>query len=89
MFILRKVTGDGHEINENLGDSYNITYKELHPKDFEGAESIYKDFDDLFPGELYACITCFNGSKVIPLWKKQGNYIMTESGKTFANVSFK
>lgn len=88
MFILRTITGDGHELNRVLGDSYNIDYKEKHPESFKG-DTPFAEWDKLHPDELYGCITYNRGSEIIPLWKKQQNYIMTETGKTFANISYK
>lgn len=88
MFILRTIDGSGHEHNQSLGESYNITFKEQHP-DYFNKDADFKSWDELYPGELYGIIVCFGGSKSIPLWKKQQNYVMTETGKTFANISFK
>lgn len=86
MFILRTITGDGHEINQCLGESYNIVLKEQHPDDFK--EGQLKEWAETFP-EIYGAIFYAGGSEIRPLYKKQWNYIMTESGKTFANISYK
>lgn len=88
MFILRTINGSGQELNRSLGEAYNIDYKESHPDLFKG-DSPLAEWDKSEPGELYACITYNRGSEIIPLWKKQQNYIMTETGKTFANVSYR
>lgn len=40
-------------------------------------------------GSVYAFIVSEGGKEIYPLFKNQRNYIMTDSGKTFSNLSLK
>jgi len=82
MFILRKITGDGLQMNFALGDDYNFVDKEANPKEFNSMKDFFK-WDD----EVYAFVSYKDGARTMPLYPKQKAFIMTESGKTFANVS--
>lgn len=86
MFILRKLFWEADskfatESNQILGDSYNTVTE--HNKDYETLMEGW----EVFKEEIYAFIVCKDGSEVIPLYKKQGNYIMTSDGKTFSNLT--
>lgn len=90
MFILRKVE-DGHQSNTIVGDSYNFVSKEANPEEFtlafkswHGAISVPEE-----DSETYAFLIYEGGQKIMPLFKKQYNYIMTSDGKTFANITFR
>ncbi len=85
MFILRKISGQGVQMNFALGKSYTLITKERNPKEFEKLA---------FPKGKSSCIeTCIYGfvseehGKLHQLSDKQKSYIMTGDGKTFANVS--
>lgn len=89
MYTLRKIIEGQEECNFNLGNSYALVEKSKNPERFR------KDFEIFFEGkiphtddECYAFISGENG-RWEPLWKSQFNYIMTESGKTFSNLSLK
>lgn len=83
MFILRKITGgeEKRQLNWVLGDSYGLTLKEEHPEEFEKMLKFYEPCHD-----VYGFIS-YDGGKILWLYPNQKNYIMTESGKTFANIS--
>lgn len=85
MFVLRVVDVDGVEINKSLGDSYNLIEQHAE-KDFK------RCMDNIYPSgkpdkETYAFLVYNSGGIVRPLYSTQWNYIMTASGKTFANVT--
>jgi hypothetical protein len=84
MFILRKITGNGGELNFALGDSYSLTLKDANPKEFKEILSV--GGHDAFEDDLYGFIT-YGDRKHQMLFKKQFNYIMTDTGKTFTNVT--
>ena len=88
MFILRKLFKEHNknaytESNEILGESYcTVT------KDNEGWSALHKDWEHI--GEtIYCFIVHGEGSKVIPLYKAHGNYIMVSDGKTFSNLTYR
>ena len=85
MYTLRKITGEHVQINISLGKSYNYVGKLESPKEFERTlEEIFKRLNEDI---IYAFISDEDGRNVYPLYSTQKNYIMSESGKTFANVS--
>ena len=88
MFVLRKITSDNLEINIDLGSSYNFTDSERNRTEFVSMCNVYFGAVDLHEETCYAFITDEVG-KFYPLYKTQKNYIMTNKGDTFANVSFR
>lgn len=78
MFALRKITGNGSELNFDLGDYYVLITKERSPEEFE---------DKMKDHPSYAFICWKDG--VLPLYKNQKNYIVSESGKTYDNLTYK
>ena len=96
MFILRKIGSiNNHAIpprNFWLGKSYTYVHKEQTPDEFikferevgmiNSEESIEDD------RSLYAYVFDENGD-YFPLWKHERNFIMTEKGNTFENLTFK
>lgn len=88
MYTLRKITGEGLQINFWLGNSYTLVTEENNPKRFkENYEMLHKDKPNS-DSETYGFVIG-EDLKSHPLFKKQFNYIMTESGRTFSNLSFK
>ena len=80
--FLRKITKSGIELNIPMGDEgYTFIDKEINKKEFK--EMIGEEKSDL----IYAFIVCRGGATVLELFNKQNAYVMTETGKTFANVS--
>ena len=78
-------------MNEIIGDGYTFIHKVFNPEDFK--RTIEHHFTKPSGEEsdehknVYAFIV--NGPFVQPLYKDQQNYIMTSSGQTFDNVSFR
>lgn len=97
-FILRKVLQDNTQTNIILGDSYQLVEREANYDEFSKAfETDFGKFhvadldpeSDSFSKNCYAFLIVDGGSKFIPLYKGQYNYIMTDSGKTFSNLTSK
>lgn len=84
MFILRKITGNGGELNFALGDSYSLILKDKNPKEFK--EVLYVNGHNAFLDDIYGFIG-YGDSKFHMLFISHFNYIMTENGKTFKNVT--
>lgn len=82
MFALRKITNDGLEMNFNLGDSYTLVTKDRSPKEFEDKMKDHPNYD-----EAYAFIYWKDG--VLPLYRGQQNYIVSENGATYSNLTYK
>ncbi|MCK5605332.1 hypothetical protein KAR91_25795 [Candidatus Pacearchaeota archaeon] len=85
MFVLRRITSQNVESNTVLGEYYVLIDAERNQDDF--SKSI--DFMKCDKNDVYGFISHNSGNKLIPLYKKSAYFVMTESGKTFANVSFK
>lgn len=83
MFTLRKITSNGYEMNFSLGKHYGIEYREKNQEEFNKR---FKDYIEAHGDEIYGII-CDEDSTFHCLFKKQQNYIMNSSGKTYANVS--
>ena len=83
MFFLRKIFNDGGEANFAIGDSYTLVLKERDPERFE--ESFRRFGIDCDP-DIYGILSYGNGTTLF-LYKGQRNYIMTENGTTFDNLS--
>lgn len=87
MFILRKLFYS----NESR---YPLPQNQLLGESYQTVESGHKEFELLHDKwdnspEIYCFVVCKGGSEVIPLHKKQDNYIMTSDGKTFENLTLK
>lgn len=86
MFILRIYTkAEKVETNQVLGPIYSIIRKEENPTEFELI--LTNQFKRLNEDVIYAFVSYDSGREMRPLYKGQSAYIMTESGKTFSNVS--
>lgn len=75
-----------------VGESYNYVNKEINPEEFSRVfKSWHGDLDipEENSPETYGYIVYECGSKIMPLYKGDYNYIMTSDGKTFANITFK
>lgn len=83
MFTLRKITGDGIEMNFYLGKSYTLITKENNPDQFEDTRKhLVYDVD-----EVYGFISGDDGN-ILGLSPKQQNYVMV-NGKTVANITLR
>jgi len=96
MFTLRRISEDGIEMNQFIGDGYSLVDREVNYEAFcLNFEKFFKrkhvaDLDptaDEFTKKVYAFVG--NGDIIQPLYKNQNNYMMMSNGKTFDNVSFK
>lgn len=83
MFILRRLTNDGQESNEVMGDYYNIVREDHSPKSFDEIKAREK-----YAGDIYAFIICREGTRTVPLYKNSTYYMMLSNGQTFANMTF-
>lgn len=81
MFTLRKITGDGVEMNFYLGKSYTLILQEKNPKEFQDMRQ-HLGYE---PGETFGFISGDDG-QVLGLFPKQSNYIMV-GGKTVDYLS--
>ena len=97
MFTLRKVI-DNIQSNQKLGDDYQVVERETNYDEFcKAYEKFFEknhvadldDSSDNYSQNCYAFILHYGGSKITPLYKKQYNYIMSENGKTFSNLTYK
>ena len=86
MFILRTFNERHIEQNEELGDNYSFIEKEGNKKEFiELLNSFVMDEEQ--KEKVYAFILYNDGAGTLPLYVGHLYFIMTESGKTFANIS--
>jgi hypothetical protein len=96
MYTLRTFT-ETSEVNNLLGDQYEIVKREEQYERFCELFEIYFDkphLADLSPSADEVTQRCyafvFNEKKEpMPVYKNQRNYIMTDSGKTFSNITYK
>lgn len=88
MYTLRKITGEGVQMNFNLGNSYSVVTLEANEEQFKKEYELFWNEKHSEKSETYAFVS-YEGGNVLPLYKNQFNYIMTDSGKTFSNLSLK
>lgn len=99
MFTLRRISSEGVEMNQVLGESYTYIDRWKSPEEFEKSWKNYAetcetkaslpDYDpksDDADKRVFAFVG--NGPILQPLWANQRAYIMTEGGKTFANLAY-
>jgi len=85
MFTLRKITGENVQMNISLGKSYDYIGKQESPEAFERTlDFVCKRLNEEI---IYAFVSDENGRETYPLYKTHKNYILTENGKTFADVN--
>lgn len=98
MYTLRRISGQGVEMNFALGNSYTVVNRFLSYESFaEDFKEFYgkphvADLDPLADDDtkgVYAFVGSENGINVYPLYTGQQAYIMTESGATFSNLTMK
>lgn len=96
MFALRKIIGNS-QTNYALGVEYTVVEREVECEKF--SEVFLKSFgyshvadldpeSDNYTKNCYAFILT-QDFDAIPLYMKQKNYVMTESGKTFSNLTYR
>lgn len=86
MFILRRITSEGYESNQVLGDEYSLIEKFHSEKYKDALEAIGQQPNE---EEIYCLLIHNRGSDIIPLYRKSTYYIMTSNGQTFKNISFR
>jgi hypothetical protein len=89
MYTLRKITGqDGIEFNFGLGSGYSLVMKDRNSDAFKTMFDAHAkgafDWD-----EVYGFVIGHDDNKTHCLFIKQHNFIMTDSGKTFSNITLK
>lgn len=87
MLILRRITSEGFESNTVVGNEYDIITEVQHTEKFIETKDLLQI--DNSEGKIFGFIIYKKGSEISPLYKKSSYYMMTESGSTFANLSFK
>ena len=86
MFVLRKIFGNGIENNYALGEHYQLILKETNSLEFD---SLSKQVFDSQDDECYGFVVGEDIKNPISLWVSQKNYIMTDGGKTFDNLTYR
>jgi hypothetical protein len=98
MFTLRRISGNGAEINHFLGESYTYIDRWNSPEEFEKCYKTYSG-DTAVPKydpesedadkRIFGFISSSHPVHYFqPLWANQKAYIMTDGGKTFANLAY-
>ena len=86
MFVLRKIEREtSREANIYLGGTYILIHKSNSKVYFDACLDEMEWMDRYDKENCYAAISD-EGGRLIPLFAEYDNYIMTESGKTFARV---
>lgn len=97
MYTLRKMI-DNIQSNQEIGSEYQVVERFTNYDEFCKAFAIFfgrehvadlDDTSDNYTKNCYAILIVNNGSSIIPLYMNQQNYIMSENGKTFSNLTFK
>jgi len=96
MYTLRMVDSNQKQTNQLIGNIYSLIDRNSNYNEFSGnfrmlfGKSHVADLDensDEHTKNVYAILD-FMGD-MIPLYKDTAYYIMTESGKTFSNLSYR
>lgn len=91
MFALRRITKEQVEMNFDLGNEYTLIEEAINKGEFDrnyehtfgtGKPEKLKDGED----NVYAFVSNQDGSRCYPIYKGEYNFIMTESGRTFAKI---
>jgi hypothetical protein len=85
MFVLRRIAEGELEINTCLGIEYVLVMKEKNRENFGELTKLWKE-EDL--KDVYGLVCFDNTDSIMPLYKNSTYYIMTNSGRTFANISY-
>jgi len=97
MYTLRKII-EGMEFNQEIGTQYQVIDRTTNYEKFAEAFNLclgYRHVADLdtesdqHTKNCYTILVINKGAEMIPLYIGQSNYIMTETGKTFSNLSIK
>ncbi len=98
-FILRRISTRGVEMNFALGGKYTVVHKAEAPEEFHRDLRRHHGVYDGNPVDsvsalpvdesIYAFVGSEGGLDIYPLYINQSNYIMTDGGKTFHNLTVK
>lgn len=80
MFYLRRLSIDGREHNQFLGESYYLVHKDTSPDEFGKLHKFH--FASEEDKGCFAFVS--TPTSLHPVFVKDKSYIMTESGRTFA-----
>lgn len=86
MFVLRSITKNQIEINTHLDVYYTLTLREKSPEEFKDITKLWAE-EEL--ENVYGLVCVNDIDLIMPLYKGLNYYIMTDDGKTFANISEK
>lgn len=95
MYTLRTITDNNIQQNESIGDKYSWVDKLSNYTEFQKLfleafnENHVADLDPTSTTLTKECegFLLYKG-EILPLFSKNRYYIMTESGKTFSNLSY-
>lgn len=95
MLVLRRISSEGIEMNHVVGDTYTYIHRDTNSEEFRKTFKAVFDrdpisFNGLADNDTKNCyaFVCHHGHTQ-PLYKNQKNFMMTENGNTFANLSYK
>jgi len=96
MLVLRRFSENGVEMNQVIGKGYTYIHREINPKQFRETYREYfkkdhvADDDPTSDKESKNCyaFVC-EGALIQALYKTQKAFMMTESGQTFSNLTYK
>ena len=95
MFTLRRISSSGVEMNQFLGNGYTLVDRESNYPEFcETFEKTFgyphtADLDDTSTFDSKNVYAFVVADSIQPLYKKQKNFIMSDSGRTFDNLTYK
>lgn len=91
MYTLRRISGEGVEMNFLLGQSYTVVSRDsAHYRFKEDFKRFFNSEwkDDEPDDNVYAFVGNEGGTTIYPLYEGQRAYIMIESGATFSNLTY-
>lgn len=98
MYTLRTFNETGIETNRAIGDNYQVISRDVNYEKFREAYELFwnkphvADLDtesDKHTRQTFCFLAIKQGAELIPLYKDESYYMMTESGKTFSNLTYK
>lgn len=97
MYTLRSIT-KGLQRNENLGSNYSLVHRDYNYAEFQRQFKFVFDKDHVADLDLqsdgdtkgvFAFVVSENGGQIFTLLKDVDYYIMTDTGRTFDNLTYK
>ena len=90
MFILRQFTKTKcTQKNICIGSEYSVVFKETDKEEFIRTHKILMGENEDINSEIFSFIVYNCGSEIYPLYKGHYYWMMTDSGKTFTNLTYK